>query len=358
MKFIDEFRDKEIAGGLIQRIQKTSTRAIQLMEVCGTHTVSIFRYGIKGLLPEHIRLLSGPGCPVCVTPNIDIDLAIALSRQKDVIIVTFGDMMKVPGSTSSFQKEKAEGRDIRIVYSSLEALKIAKESPGKKVVFLAIGFETTSPTIAVALIRTKEEKIRNLFFLNSQKRVPPALRALLQSRQLGIDGFILPGHVSTIIGTKPYQFISKEFGRPAVITGFEPLDILQGISMLIGQIEENRAHVEIQYRRVVHDEGNPIAMSKIYEVFEEDEGNWRGLGLIPNSGYRFKESYNEMDVRNFDVEVEPSKEHPECLCGEVLQGIKTPLQCRLFKVVCQPENPIGPCMVSIEGTCFTYFKFA
>jgi hydrogenase expression/formation protein HypD len=289
---------------------------------------------------------------------MDIDLAIALSRQKDVIIVTFGDMMKVPGSTSSFQKEKAEGRDIRIVYSSLEALKIAKESPGKKVVFLAIGFETTSPTIAVALIRTKEEKIRNLFFLNSQKRVPPALRALLQSRQLGIDGFILPGHVSTIIGTKPYQFISKEFGRPAVITGFEPLDILQGISMLIEQIEENRAHVEIQYRRVVHDEGNPIAMSKIYEVFEEDEGNWRGLGLIPNSGYRFKESYNEMDVRNFDVEVEPSKEHPECLCGEVLQGIKTPLQCRLFKVVCQPENPIGPCMVSIEGTCFTYFKFA
>jgi hydrogenase expression/formation protein HypD len=357
MKFIDEFRDKGIAEGLIQRIHKTSTRPIQLMEVCGTHTVSIFRYGIRSLLPAHIRLLSGPGCPVCVTPNNDIDLAIALSRQKDVIIVTFGDMMRVPGSTSSLQKEKAEGRDIRIVYSSLEALKIAKESPGKKVVFLAIGFETTSPTIAVALIRTKEEKIRNLFFLNSQKRVPPALRALLQSKQLGIDGFILPGHVSTIIGTKPYQFISKEFGRPAVITGFEPLDILQGISMLIEQIEANRAQVEIQYRRVVHDEGNPIALSKIYEVFEEDEGNWRGIGLIPNSGYRFKKSYNEMDVRNFDVEVEPSKEHPECLCGEVLQGIKTPLECRLFKAVCHPENPIGPCMVSIEGTCHTYFKF-
>jgi len=357
MKFIDEFRDKGIAEGLIHRIRKTSTRPIQLMEVCGTHTVSIFRYGIKSLLPEHIRLLSGPGCPVCVTPNMDIDLTIALCRQKDVIIVTFGDMMKVPSSTSSLQKEKAGGRDIRIVYSSLEALKIAKESPGKKVVFLAIGFETTSPTIAVALIRTKEEKIRNLFFLNSQKRVPPALRALLQSKQLGIDGFILPGHVSTIIGTKPYQFISKEFGRPAVITGFEPLDILQGISMLIEQIEANRAQVEIQYRRVVHDEGNPIALSKIYEVFEEDEGNWRGIGLIPNSGYRFKKSYNEMDVRNFGVQVEPSREHPECLCGEVLQGIKTPLECRLFKAVCHPENPIGPCMVSIEGTCHTYFKY-
>ena len=357
MKFVDEFRDKEIAEGLVQRIQKTSTRPIRLMEVCGTHTVSIFRYGIRGLLPDHITLLSGPGCPVCVTPNEDIDLAIALSRQKDVIIVTFGDMMRVPGSTSSLQKEKAEGRDIRIVYSSLDALEIAKESLGKKIVFLAIGFETTSPTIAVAAIRTREEKIRNLFFLDSQKRVPPALRALLQSRQLGIDGFILPGHVSTIIGTRPYQFVTKEFGRPAVITGFEPLDILQGISMLIEQIETNRPRVEIQYRRVVHAEGNPIALSKMDEVFEEDEGNWRGIGLIPNSGYRFKQSYNEMDVKNFDVEVEPPKEHPECLCGEVLQGIKTPLECRLFKTVCQPENPIGPCMVSIEGTCHTYFKF-
>ena len=357
MKFIDEFRDKEIAEGLIHKIRKTSTRPVQLMEVCGTHTVSIFRYGIKSLLPEQIGLLSGPGCPVCVTPNNDIDLAIALSRQKDVMIVTFGDMMRVPGSTSSLLKEKAGGGDIRIIYSSLEALKIAKENFGKKVVFLAIGFETTSPTIAVAILRAKEEKLHNLFFLNSQKRVPPALIALLQSKQVKIDGFILPGHVSTILGTKPYQFISKEFGRPAVITGFEPLDILQGIWMLIKQIEENRAAIEIQYRRIVHEEGNPTALSKIYEVFEEDEGNWRGLGLIANSGYRFKESYRQMDVRNFDVEVERSREHPECLCGEVLQGIKSPLECRLFKKVCHPENPIGPCMVSIEGTCHTYFKY-
>jgi hydrogenase expression/formation protein HypD len=357
MKFVDEFRDKEIAEGLIRRIQKTSTRPIQLMEVCGTHTVSIFRYGIRGVLPEHIRLISGPGCPVCVTPNGDIDLAIALSRQKDTIIVTFGDMMRVPGSTSILLKEKAEGRDIRIIYSSLEALKIAKEHPGKRVVFLAIGFETTSPTIAVAILRAEEEKLHNLFFLNSQKRVPPALIALLQSKQVKINGFILPGHVSTIIGINPYQFIAKEFGRPAVITGFEPLDILQGIWMLVKQIEENRAAIEIQYRRVVHEEGNPIALRKIDQVFEKDESRWRGLGLIPDSGYRFKESYKEMDVRNFEVEVEPPKEHPECLCGEVLQGIKSPLECRLFKKICHPENPIGPCMVSIEGTCFTYFKF-
>ena len=357
MKFIDEFRDKEIAERLIQRIRKTSTRPSQLMEVCGTHTVSIFRYGIRGILPEPIKLISGPGCPVCVTPNGDIDLAIALSRQKDVIIATFGDMMRVPGSTSSLQKEKAEGRDIRIIYSSLEALKIAKEHPEKKVVFLAIGFETTSPTIAVAILRAKEEKLHNLFFLNSQKRVPPALRALLQTKQVKIGGFILPGHVSTIIGINPYQFIAKEFDRPAVITGFEPLDILQGIWMLLKQIEENRTAIEIQYRRVVHEEGNPIALKKIDEVFEKDEGRWRGLGLIPHSGYRFKESYKSMDVRNFEIEVEPLKEHPECLCGEVLQGIKSPLECRLFKKVCHPENPIGPCMVSIEGTCHTYYKF-
>jgi len=357
MKFIDEFRDKEIAAGLIRRIRETSSHPIQLMEVCGTHTVSIFRYGIKELLPEQIRLISGPGCPVCVTPNNDIDLAIAVSRQKDVIIATFGDMMRVPGSTSSLQKEKAEGRDIRIVYSSLDALKIANENPGKRVVFLAIGFETTSPTIAVAILRAKEEALRNLFFLNSQKRVPPALLALFQTKQVKIDGLILPGHVSTILGTNPYQFIAKEFGRPAVITGFEPLDILQGIWMLVKQIKEDRAAVEIQYRRIVHEEGNPTALSKIYEVFEEDEGLWRGLGRIPDSGYRFKESYKEMDIRVFDVDVEPLREHPECLCGEVLQGIKTPLECRLFKKVCHPEDPIGPCMVSIEGTCHTYFKY-
>jgi len=328
------------------------------MEVCGTHTVSIFRYGIRGILPEQIRLISGPGCPVCVTPNHDIDLAVAVSRQKDVIIATFGDMMRVPGSTSSLQKEKAEGRDIRIVYSSLDALKIAKENPGKRVVFLSIGFETTSPTIAVAILRAKKEGFCNLFFLNSQKRVPPALIALLQSKQVKIDGLILPGHVSAILGTHPYQFIASEFGRPAVITGFEPLDILQGIWMLIQQIEENRAAVEIQYRRVVHEEGNPTALKKIYEVFEEDEARWRGLGLIPDSGYRFRESYKGMDARIFDVEGEPVREHPECLCGKVLQGIKTPLECRLFKRVCHPENPIGPYMVSIEGTCHTYFKFS
>jgi hydrogenase expression/formation protein HypD len=266
-------------------------------------------------------------------------------------------MMKVPGSTSSLQKEKAEGRDIRIIYSPLDALKIAREHPEKRVVFFAIGFETTSPAISVAILRRKEEEIKNLFFLNSQKRIPPAILVLLKSKHLKIDGFILPGHVSTIIGTNPYQFIPKEFGHPAVITGFEPLDILQGIWMLVSQIAEGRASVEIQYRRVVHEDGNPIAMNKIDEVFEKDKALWRGLGLIPDTGYRFREPYQPMDARNFDVEVEPSREDPECLCGEVLQGIRSPLECRLFKKVCHPENPIGPCMVSIEGTCHTYYKY-
>ncbi len=357
MKFVDEFRNQEIAKGLIERIKKTSTKPIQLMEVCGTHTVSIFRYGIRGLLPQHIKLISGPGCPVCVTPNGDIDFAIALSRQKDVILTTFGDMLKVPGSTSSLQKEKAEGRDIRLIYSPLETITIARENPDKKVVFFAIGFETTSPTIAVAILRTKEMGISNLFFLNSQKRIPPALLALIQSRRTKIDGFILPGHVSAILGKAPYQFISKEFSIPAVIVGFEPVDILQGIWMLVNQIEENRSEIEIQYQRIVTEEGNPIARSKIDEVFEEDDGFWRGLGVIPQSGYRFKKSFQLLDARLLKVEVEPPREHPECVCGEVLQGIKTPLECRLFKKVCHPENPVGPCMVSIEGTCHTYFKF-
>ncbi len=358
MKFIDEFRDKELARGLIERIRKTSTRPIQLMEVCGTHTVSIFRYGIKGVLPEQIRLLSGPGCPVCVTPNADIDFAVALARQKDVILVTFGDMMRVPGSTSSLLKEKAEGADVRIVYSSLDALAIARENCEKRVVFLAIGFETTSPTIAVAILRAGEEKLRNFYFLNSQKRVPPALQVLLEAKHVNVDGLILPGHVSAILGTRPYQFIAEEFGRPGVVTGFEPLDILQGIWMLVKQIEEGRHAIEIQYRRVVREGGNPLALRKIYEVFDNDQALWRGFGSIPESGYRIKEDFKEMDASNFDVDVEQTVDHPGCLCGEVLQGVKSPLQCTLFKTVCHPENPIGPCMVSMEGTCHTYFKFA
>jgi hydrogenase expression/formation protein HypD len=357
MRFIDEFRNKDIAQGLIRRIFEVSTRPIQLMEVCGTHTVSFFRYGIREMLPKHIRLLSGPGCPVCVTPNRDIDLAIALCRRQDVLLATFGDMMRVPGSTSSLQEEKAEGRNIRIIYSPLEALVLAKENPGKKVVFLAVGFETTSPAIALTLLQAHGEGIRNLHFLNSQKRIPPALRVLLQSEKVRIHGFILPGHVCTILGREPFQFISTEFKRPAVITGFEPLDLLQAVWMLVNQIEQEQAFVEIQYTRVVRDEGNPVALSKMDQAFQQDGALWRGLGWIPESGCRLRDPFSSMDARGIEAEVEPSKEHPGCLCGEILQAVRTHPECPLFKTVCHPDHPVGPCMVSIEGACFTYFKF-
>ncbi len=358
MKFIDEFRNKEIAQGLIRRIFEVSTRPVHLMEVCGTHTVSVFRYGIREMLPKHIRLLSGPGCPVCVTPNQDVDLAIALSRREDVLLATFGDMMRVPGSSSSLQKENAEGRRIRIVYSPLDALRLAKENPKKKVVFLAVGFETTSPAIAMTLLQAHSEGIQNLYFLNTQKRVPPALRALLQSEKVQIHGFILPGHVCTILGREPFEFISKEFHRPAVIAGFEPLDLLQALWMLVNQIEKEQASVEIQYTRVVRDQGNPLAVRKMDQTFQQHEALWRGLGWIPGSGSRLRDSFSAMDARRIEVDVEPSKEHPGCLCGEVLQAIRTPPECPLFRTVCHPDHPVGPCMVSVEGACFTFFKYS
>lgn len=357
MKFIDEFRNKEIAQGLIRRIFEVSTRPVHLMEVCGTHTVSFFRYGIREMLPKHIRLLSGPGCPVCVTPNQDIDLAIALSRRDDVLLATFGDMMRVPGSTSSLQKEKAEGRRIRMIYSPLEALRLARENPEKKIVFLAVGFETTSPAIASTLLQAHGEGIPNLYFLNSQKRVPPALRALLESEKVQIHGLILPGHVCTILGREPFEFISKEFHRPAVITGFEPLDLLQAVWMLVNQIEKEQASVENQYTRVVRDQGNPVALRKMEQAFQQAEALWRGLGRIPGSGCRLKDPFSSMDARRIEVDVEPSREHPGCLCGEILQAVRIPPECPLFKTVCHPDHPVGPCMVSIEGACFTYFKF-
>lgn len=358
MKFVDEFRNKDIAQGLIRRIFEISTRPVNLMEVCGTHTVSFFRYGIREMLPKHIRLLSGPGCPVCVTPNRDIDHAVALSRRKDVVVATFGDMMRVPGSTSSLQKEKAEGRAVQVVYSPLQALRLARENPEKKVVFLAIGFETTSPAVAMTLLQAHREGARNLYFLNSQKRVPPALRSLLQSEKVRVNGFILPGHVCTILGSEPFQFISREFARPAVIAGFEPLDLLQAVWMLVRRIESNEAFVEIQYTRAVRNEGNPVARDKMEEVFRPDGALWRGLGWIPGSGCRFMEPFDAMDAGRIEVDIEPLREHPGCLCGEILQAVRTPPECPLFRSVCRPEQPVGPCMVSIEGACSTYYKYS
>ena len=357
MKYIDEYRDEKIAQSILKKINAISKKKVNLMEVCGTHTVVIFRNGIKKILPKNINLISGPGCPVCVTPVSYLDEIIALSRENDFIITTFGDMIKVPGSTSSLEREKANGADIRIVYSTLDALNIARNNPLKKVVFMGIGFETTSPTIASAILKAKEEKINNFSVLSVAKIMPPAMKSLLDVEEVNIDGFICPGHVSAIIGSDPYNFIASQYKVSCVICGFEPLDILQSIYMLIKQIEEGKAKVEIQYKRVVKPEGNKIALKKLKKVFSIVNSNWRGIGNIPQSGLEIRNEYSQFNARKFKITVEETKEFAGCRCGEVLRGIITPIECPLFKKVCTPEDPKGACMVSSEGTCAAYYKY-
>lgn len=360
MKWIDEFRDFNLAQKLIKEIKKLSSKKTTLMEVCGTHTVAIFKHGIKDLLPEAITMLSGPGCPVCVTPTCDIDAVIDLAKDNDYIVVTFGDMMKVPGSNSSLEQERARGADIRLVYSSLDALSIAHENPNKRVVFFAVGFETTSPTIASCIQEVYSQKVNNFYIISAHKLIPPAIQALLELGEVKVDGFILPGHVSTIIGPKPYEFITKKYHIPCVIAGFEPLDILQSIYMLLKQRHEGRAEVEIQYKRCVHPEGNLRALSILNEVFEVCSSSWRGMGIIPKSGLQLKQRYFEFDAkRKFGIQIEEdSEEKKGCLCGAILRGVNSPSECSHFGKSCTPVNPIGPCMVSSEGTCATYYKYA
>jgi len=356
----DQFSDTKRTKILAERIKDTAKaikKEITLMEVCGTHTVAIFKSGIKSFLPDNIKLISGPGCPVCVTPNPYLDRAIALSRLEDVIITTFGDMMKVPGSSSSLEKEKTKGKDIRMVYSTYDSLKIAKENPDKKVIFLGVGFETTAPTIAFALQEAKEKRLENFSVLSALKLIPPAMRFLAQSKDLNVDGFICPGHVSTIIGTKPYEFLANEFNIPSVISGFEPLDLFQSLYILLEQIRNNEAKVFNQYFRAVKKEGNPVALNLIDRVFERKDSRWRGIGIIPQSGLKIKDEYKEFDApERIKVKVETSKDPLGCLCGLVIQGKKSPLDCSLFGKKCTPQAPIGPCMVSSEGSCQAYFK--
>ena len=357
MKYIDEYRNKEIAQRTLQEIKNISKKKVNLMEVCGTHTVNIFRNGIKKMLPTNINLISGPGCPVCVTPIRYIDEIIALSRESDFIITTFGDMIKVPGSTSTLEKEKANGSDIRVVYSTLDALEVARNNPSKKIVFMGVGFETTSPTIASAVLKAQKDEINNFTVLSVAKIIPPAMKALLEGKEVNIDGFICPGHVSAIIGSRPYNFITTQYKVPCVICGFEPLDILQSIYMLVKQIEDDRAEVEIQYERAVKPEGNKTALDKIKEVFKVIDSDWRGIGDIPLSGLEIKDKYGKFNARKFEVEIEETKESRGCRCGEVLRGVITPPECSLYREVCSPENPQGACMVSTEGTCAAYYKY-
>jgi len=359
MKYIDEYRQENIARRLAQQIRETSKRPIKLMEVCGTHTVTIFRHGLRELLPPHITLISGPGCPVCVTPVEAIDRAVILSQREETIIATFGDLLRVPGSETSLLQQRSAGADVRVVYSAYDALELARQNRDRKVVFLGVGFETTAPTVAAVIRRAKEEGAANFSVLSMHKIIPPALKALIESPELTIDGFICPGHVSTIIGTEPYRPAAEQFHVPCVLAGFEPADILQAIALLVNQIEAGQAKVEIQYRRGVRPEGNPKARAAMEEVFEVCDSVWRGLGILPRSGLEIAPSYGAFDAdRLYDIPPVEGKEPAGCICGDILRGIKGPPDCPLFRKACTPENPVGACMVSSEGTCAAYFKYS
>ena len=355
---LSAFRDPTIARGLIEAINATETGPVKIMEVCGTHTVSIAKNGLRAVMPERVTLLSGPGCPVCVTANQDIDVAIELAKQPGVVVTTFGDMMKVPGSYSSLAAEKAEGHDVRIVYSPLDAIAMARNEPDKQVVFVAVGFETTAPLIAAAILRAKEEGLENFSIFCAHKTVPAALGALVNDPEVKIDAFILPGHVSTIIGMEPYEFLAEEYHVPGVITGFEPVDVLQGVYMILKQLEEGRAEIEIAYHRGVMPEGNVHAREMVEQVFEPVDADWRGIGVIPGTGLAIREEYAHYDAtKRIPVTPPEPKDIKGCQCGEVLRGITLPFECKLFGRGCTPEHPIGPCMVSSEGSCAAYYRF-
>lgn len=352
------FKDPALAKGLVHSIEAWAPEKATLMEVCGTHTVAIARNGLRSMMPGDTRLVSGPGCPVCVTANEDIDTVIALSRVPNVMIATFGDMTRVPGSTSSLLKEQAEGRSINIVYSPLDALKLAQDNPDKEIVFVGVGFETTTPLVAMAIKRAKEMGLTNFSVFVAHKNMPNALDVIVSDPELKIDALILPGHVSTIIGTKPYEFLAEKYGIPGVVTGFEPVDVLQGVAMIMRQLHEGRAEIEIAYSRGVMREGNPVALAAIDEVFDTVDATWRGLGIIPGSGYAIRKEFEQFDaVKRFAPQVEPTQNPKGCRCGDVLRGIMAPDQCPLFRTVCTPENPVGPCMVSSEGSCAAYYRY-
>lgn len=355
---MEEYRNAELGKRLIDRIYRRSTKSIRLMEFCGGHTVTIFKHGIRQLLPPTIEMLSGPGCPVCVTANADLDKAIALAHLPDVIITTFGDMLKVPGSYSSLQQAKAEGDDIRIVYSPQDALNIARSNPLKSIIFIGIGFETTAPAIAASILEAVQEGIGNYYVLSLHKLCPPVMKALLDSNEVKLDGIVCPGHVSAIIGSRPYYFIPRDYSIACVISGFEPLDVLLCIDMLVAQIENGEPKVEIAYRRGVRAEGNQPALEVMGLVFEPCEASWRGIGAIPQSGLTLRNKYRHFDAEHaFQVDLKPPREPKGCLCGDILRGVKTPPDCKLFRQACTPQHPVGPCMVSSEGSCSTYYNY-
>ena len=357
MKYIDEFRNKDLVTKLAKLINKSVRRDYAFMEVCGGHTAAIHRFGIPFLLPDKIKLISGPGCPVCVTGTDFIDKSIAYSKMEEVIICTFGDLIRVPGSTSSLEKEKAAGADIRIVFSGLEALEIAKINSEKKVIFLGIGFETTAPGTAVTIKLAEKDNVKNYFLLCAHKIMPPAMEVIINGG-VNLNGFICPGHVATITGSTIFNFIPEKYNLGCVIAGFEPTDILQSILMLVLQVNCDVPKVEIQYNRAVTHEGNTIAQRYLSQIFEPCDVVWRGFGVIPGSGLKVRKEFERFNVETMmPVNIEFREEDGSCICGDILRGLKTPEDCALFARTCVPENPSGACMVSNEGTCNTWYKY-
>jgi hydrogenase expression/formation protein HypD len=358
MKYIDEYRDQEIARRLAAEIAQIVSRAWVLMEICGGQTHTILRYGLDQLLPSRVELVHGPGCPVCVTPIEVIDKAIALASRRNVILVTYGDMLRVPGSHSDLYRAKAQGAEIRVVYSPTDAVKVARANPQKQVVFLAIGFETTAPANAMAAWQAKREKLRNFSLLASQVLVPPAIRALLASPKNRVQGFIAPGHVCTVAGCSEYAALVNQFHVPIVVGGFEPVDLLEAVLMLVRQLERGEAKLENQYARSVTYGGNLPAQQIVKEVFEVADQKWRGIGSIPQSGLRFRKEYAEYDSNCvFHLEEIAGQEPAECISALVLQGLNKPTDCPAFAVRCHPETPVGAPMVSPEGACAAYYRY-
>jgi hydrogenase expression/formation protein HypD len=358
VKYVDEFRDPRAVAELVEAIRRINAPRARLMEVCGTHTMSIARYGLRELIEKQADLIAGPGCPVCVTAQGDIDWFLEAARLPGVIATTFGDMMRVPGSFSSLERGRAQGADVRVVYSPADAVELARRHPDRQVVFFGVGFETTAPAVAMSVLEAQSEGVTNYSVFSAHKLIPPALKALVAAPDLAVDGFICPGHVSVIIGSRPYEFIAREHGVPCVIAGFEPVDVLQSVRMLLAQVAAGRSEVEIEYGRAVTPEGNPRARAVAGEVFEVVDARWRGLGDVPDSGLAFNQAHADMDARRrFDVNPPPAVEPAGCRCGEVLRGVIQPEQCGLFGRRCTPREPVGACMVSSEGACAARYRY-
>ncbi len=366
MKYADEFRDRDKARALVREIEKlsdqielTKERPINIMEVCGGHTHSIFRYGLEGMLPDTIELVHGPGCPVCVLPMGRVDDCVAIAEQPGVIFTTFGDAMRVPGSKKSLMQAKADGADVRMVYSPMDALTLARNNPDREVVFFGLGFETTMPSTALTVLQAEADGIENFSVFCNHITIVPTIKAILDSPDLHLDGFLGPGHVSMVIGTAPYEFIANFYKRPMVVAGFEPLDVLQSVWMILKQIKEGRSEIENQYTRIVPEAGNNPALTAVAKVYELREFfEWRGLGSIDHSGVRVREHYARFDAeRKFAIPNIKIADPKSCQCGEVLKGVLKPWQCKVFGTLCTPETPLGALMVSPEGACSAYYQY-